>query len=175
MTDALETGLTDTFEQIGEDISNRPVPGYFQSRNTDTTTNINSPGLALIPIVGDIDETSPDFTPFGDGARVIVNVAALIEVSWNISYTSNDPRISVETSCTHNLDALNPRGRGGYVRDVGGHNRATSQGSRLVTVAAGDNIGIASQADANAGNAFLLSTDMDGGDANMIIKILERL
>lgn len=146
-----------------------PARPVFQSENTDIATNLNTAALTQVPIMGNVTQAGPAGLFTVAANLVTVNSDAKIKVSWNINLEGGLARNNVGTRCLLNGAAIGPRGGSAYIRISGGHNEASSHGSYILDVSAGDTIGVGAQQLAAGGT----TTMAVAGLSNIMIEVLE--
>lgn len=114
------------------------VFSYCQYRNTDTTTNVNQASPIVVPMMGTVDHSDPDYTL---GTNVITcNFDGTVEIAANMAYSGSATRVNAGLHIEKNATQVSGLGLQGYIRNSGGHNEACTQISCVVDVANGDEI-----------------------------------
>lgn len=167
-----DTGAPITAADVQEAIDAvAPRLAVFQSKNTDTTTNLNTAGLTEIPITGTVTHAGPTgyFTVVGNAVRA--DVAMRVRASLNVAYSASGVRTNISAGFAVNSVTTGIAGLGGYIRLSNGHNESSVHASEIIDLAANDLLSIFSQQQANASTATMFGA----GSSNLIIEVVELL
>lgn len=138
-------------------------PRVAQTRNTDTTTSINTASYTAIPMTGVTDMIDSSwFTVSGNGIQCLK--AGRVKVTASVHMTGAIARSNVNIRIAVNGVAVGGLGGSSYIRAASGHNEASSHLSLYVNVAANDVITIEGAQEAAAGTV----TMTDGGSVLLL-------
>lgn len=167
-TNYASTDVDGALKEIDTQLSGVGFFGCFQSRNTNTTTNLNTTGLTQVPIMGTIDQPGPTglFTVIGNEVRI--NQAAKVRISTSVLVNSNSSRTNLFVGMTVNGVTQQPRAASFYSRATQGHNDTSGSLSMIVDVPANALLGVSSQREAGSGNVTMLA-----GGSVFTVEVLE--
>lgn len=126
-----------------------PLTSFIQTRNTNSTLDINALSWQDVPVTGTTDFSTDDFTVVGD--EIQVNFTGWVKAYTNIYMNSAIARVSVAIRFKKNNVLMNGKSSHAYIRFSTGHNESNANLTEFIQVTKGDLIKVCSYKEAATG------------------------